>query len=107
MEPSDAAWRGLGILPRSGLKLRAEFEEYDARKKFSLPSFAEKVPHGCRCGDILQGVAKPTECRLFDSVCNPLHPIGACMVSNEGTCAAYYKFARYDQTGKLKYVTEN
>jgi len=97
MEPCDSIWRGLGNLPGSGLKLRAEFAAFDAAEKFSLPSFVEKMPPGCRCGEILQGAIEPPKCKLFGNVCTPLRPVGACMVSSEGTCAAYYKFAREGQ----------
>ena len=92
MTPCDALWRGLGIIPGSGLALREKYSAYDARRKFSLPSFADTTPPGCRCGDVLKGVIEPKECRLFGAACTPLNPVGACMVSQEGTCAAYYKY---------------
>lgn len=94
MEPCDSLWRGLGNLPGSGLRLRSMYRDYDAKIKFALPDFADGMPHGCRCGDVLKGNIEPQECRLFGAACNPLHPIGACMVSQEGTCAAYYKYKR-------------
>jgi hydrogenase expression/formation protein HypD len=72
--------------------LRDEYAAFDARKKFAVPSFKAKNPPGCRCGEILQGKCKPTDCPLFGKTCTPEHPVGACMVSQEGTCAAYYQY---------------
>ena len=92
MEPVAAIWRGLGTIPKSGMALRAEYAEFDARKKFSVPSFKAKNPPGCRCGEILQGKCKPMDCPLFGKTCTPEHPVGACMVSREGTCSAYYQY---------------
>lgn len=94
LEPCDSLWRGLGNLTGSGLQLRPAYRSYDARLRFNLPDFAEKMPPGCRCGDVLKGNIEPQECKLFGTACSPLHPIGACMVSQEGTCAAYYKYRR-------------
>ena len=93
MDVCDAEWRGLGIIPGSGLTLNARFEAMDARKRFAIPSFAGKANPRCRCGDILRGRCLPTECPLFGKACTNEHPIGACMVSSEGTCAAYYQYA--------------
>jgi hydrogenase expression/formation protein HypD len=96
-EPSDSLWRGLGMIPDSGLKLRPQYAAYDAALKFGLPPSDElevKDPPGCRCGQVLQGLMRPPECALFDSTCTPLTPVGPCMVSSEGTCAAYYKYER-------------
>jgi len=87
-------WRGLGNVPDSGLKLRAEFTQYDAEVKYNevLPK-AEIEDHKlCICGDILRGMAKPKECTIFGTACKPTTPIGSCMVSSEGACAAYYKY---------------
>jgi len=87
-------WRGLGNVPDSGLKLRDEFREYDAEVKYKdiLP-IAEIEDHKlCICGDILRGMAKPQECTIFGTACKPTTPIGSCMVSSEGACAAYYKY---------------
>jgi len=87
-------WRGLGNVPDSGLKLRAEYAEYDAEVKYKdvLP-IAEIEDHKlCICGDILRGMAKPQECTIFGTACKPTTPIGSCMVSSEGACAAYYKY---------------
>jgi hydrogenase expression/formation protein HypD len=87
-------WRGLGNVPESGLKLKSEFADYDAevRYKETLP-IAEIQDHKlCICGDILRGIAKPTECTIFGTACKPNSPVGSCMVSSEGACAAYYKY---------------
>ena len=91
-EVSDAAWRGFGIIPQSGLVLKHEFSHYDAIKKFDLPTPEVSEPKGCRCGQVLKGLIIPTECPLFARQCTPADPVGACMVSSEGTCAAYYKY---------------
>jgi hydrogenase expression/formation protein HypD len=91
-EPADALWRGLGSIPRSGLKLRAEYNDHAAETHFDLPvSPAREIP-GCKCGDVLRGVCTPLECDLFRTRCTPTHPYGPCMVSSEGTCAAYFKY---------------
>ena len=87
-------WRGLGNVPDSGLKLRAEFAQYDAELKYKdvLP-IAEIEDHKlCICGDILRGMAKPQECTIFGTACKPTSPVGSCMVSSEGACSAYYKY---------------
>lgn len=94
MEPCDSEWRGLGVIPASGLRLRDEFAAYDARKKFALPEMKGKANPACRCGDVLQGKCTPADCKVFGKGCTPLHPIGACMVSNEGTCAAWYAYRK-------------
>ena len=94
MEPCDSEWRGLGIIPQSGLRLREEYAAYDARKKFDLPEIKGRPNPACRCGDVLQGKCTPADCKVFGKGCTPLHPIGACMVSNEGTCAAWYAYRK-------------
>ena len=91
-EPCDAVWRGIGTIPGSGLSLCREYEDWDAEKKFSIPHLAGHPNPACRCGDVLRGSIRPTECPLFRRICTPDHPVGACMVSSEGTCAAYYKY---------------
>jgi len=92
-EPCDADWRGIGIIPGSGMKLRDRYENFDAEKKFpvTLPPVVE--PKGCRCGEVLRGIISPPECPLFAGTCTPRNPVGACMVSTEGSCAAYYKYS--------------
>jgi hydrogenase expression/formation protein HypD len=93
-EPSDEAWRGFGTVPGSGLGLRSEFDHRNAALiEVTVPAPAEPV--GCRCGDVLRGVIDPPECPLFDAGCDPDSAIGACMVSSEGTCAAWYRHERW------------
>ncbi|MCR5829843.1 MAG: hydrogenase formation protein HypD [Lachnospiraceae bacterium] len=92
MEAVDTEWRGLGIIPMSGLKLRDRFAAYDARKKFELPDLKGKPNPACRCGEVLQGKCKPSDCKVFGTGCTPEHPVGACMVSDEGACSAYYQY---------------
>lgn len=92
-EPEDAVWRGLGIIPGSGLRLREAFQDHDASLlPVELPDAVE--PKGCRCGEILKGLIDPEDCPLFGKVCVPEKPVGACMVSSEGTCAAAYRYGR-------------
>lgn len=92
MEPCDAEWRGLGIIPGSGLRLREEFADFDARKKFQLPPMAGRSNPACRCGTVLRGDCLPTDCPLFGKLCTPQNPVGACMVSGEGACSAFYQY---------------
>ncbi|NMM63912.1 hydrogenase formation protein HypD [Clostridium sp. P21] len=92
MEECDSEWRGLGVIKNSGLKLKEAYKEFDARNKFNLPKVTGKSNPACRCGDVLQGKCKPSDCRVFGKGCTPLHPVGACMVSNEGACSAYYQY---------------
>jgi hydrogenase expression/formation protein HypD len=97
-EPSDEIWRGFGTVPGSGLGLRPEWSHRDASAiELELP--APNEPVGCRCGEVLRGVIDPPECPLFDSGCDPDSPIGACMVSSEGTCAAWYRHERWSAGG--------
>jgi hydrogenase expression/formation protein HypD len=91
-EPCDAPWRGLGIIPKSGLALREAYRAFDADALFDIDAPDSPEPPGCECGDVLRGVQTPVGCKLFRKVCNPENPIGPCMVSSEGTCAAYYKY---------------
>lgn len=92
MEPCDAEWRGIGTIPMSGMQLRDEYAEYDARKKYSVPNLKPEYKTACRCGDVLQGKITPNQCPLFGKACNPDHPVGACMVSDEGACSAFYMY---------------
>lgn len=89
-EPCDAWWRGLGLIPASGYAIRREFAAFDARRRYAIPPMASDDPPGCRCGDVLRGVCTPPACPLFGSACTPDHAAGPCMVSSEGSCAAYY-----------------
>jgi hydrogenase expression/formation protein HypD len=92
-QPEDAPWRGIGIIPKSGLRLRSEFHQYDASKKYDvLVEDDYTMPSGCKCGEVLRAMIYPWECPLFDKGCNPDNPIGPCMVSHEGSC---YIAARY------------
>ena len=93
-EVEDSMWRGLGSIPKSGLKLKPYFSEFDAKLKFPIKKLYSREPKGCECGNVLKGIKKPGECKLFAKSCTPDNPIGPCMVSSEGTCAAYYKFYR-------------
>lgn len=93
-EPVDARFRGMGTIPQAGLGIRKEYEEWDALKKFDLPEFNSLDLPGCRCGDVLKGRINPMECPLFARKCTPLNPIGPCMVSSEGSCAAYFRYAQ-------------
>ena len=92
-EPCDRPWRGIGVVPLGGLRLRPEWEKYDATKRF--PSTREPAiePIECRSGEVLIGRIKPTECECFGTTCTPENPLGAPMVSAEGACAAYFRYA--------------
>ncbi len=93
-EPADSYWRGIGTLPFSGLKLRDMYLRFDAAVAFPVRLNNSKEPAGCKCGDVLKGILKPHECKLFATACTPESPVGPCMVSSEGSCAAYYKYER-------------
>ncbi|RLC46768.1 MAG: hydrogenase formation protein HypD [Candidatus Cloacimonadota bacterium] len=88
----DTYWRGLGIIPHSGLKLLDKYADFDADKNFSLEFEIEEKATGCICGDILAGIKSPLDCKLFGTKCTPDNPIGPCMVSIEGACSAFYKY---------------
>ncbi len=90
--PGDAEWRGLGIIPGSGLELRDAYTDFDAAKKFAVERREVRLHRGCSCGEILKGMIKPSDCPLFGSRCTPERPVGPCMVSSEGTCAAYFLY---------------
>jgi len=94
--PRDEWWRGLGILKNSGLAIRKEYRHHDAEYTMPLEVVTHEEDHGCICGEILKGYSEPTDCPLFASSCSPVHPIGACMVSSEGACHAFYKYKRYE-----------
>ena len=87
-----AEWRGLGVVTASGLALRDEFRSFDALERFPVRVKANEEPGGCRCGDVLRGVIAPPECPLFGRVCTPADPVGPCMVSGEGACAAFLQY---------------
>jgi len=88
-------WRGLGSLPNSALQLSDAYAHYDAEKRFDLPGVRVADPKACQCGEVLKGVLKPWECKVFGTACTPETPIGTCMVSSEGACAAYYNYGQY------------
>lgn len=87
-------WRGLGFIPDSALKIRGYFSEFDAEQRFELPASTGQEHKQCLCGEILRGVKKPTDCKLFAKACLPENPLGSCMVSSEGACAAVYAYGR-------------
>ena len=91
-EPSDDAWRGLGVIPESGLKIRSKFSNFDAALHFNLNIKPVPEPKGCLCGEVLRGMKKPDQCTLFGKICTPVNPVGACMVSGEGACQAWYQY---------------
>jgi len=91
-EPCPAQWRGIGEVPDSGLKLRKEYQHFDAEIAFDIDPGPTREPRGCICGAILRGVKTPAHCKLFGKACTPQHPVGPCMVSSEGSCSAYYLY---------------
>ncbi|HWR98280.1 MAG TPA: hydrogenase formation protein HypD [Candidatus Methanoperedens sp.] len=91
-EPCDAHWRGIGTIPDSGLALRPAFTHRDAVRRFGLERLDVPDPAACQCGAVLKGIKTPPDCQLFGKACTPERPVGACMVSSEGSCAAYYKY---------------
>ena len=91
-------WRGLGFISHSALRLRGAYREYDAEQLFELPSLRVTDPKACQCGEVLKGVLKPWECKVFGTACTPETPIGTCMVSSEGACAAYYRYGRFHRS---------
>ena len=88
-------WRGLGFISQSALRLNDDFAEWDAELRFSVPGVRVADPKACQCGEVLKGVIKPWECKVFGTACTPETPIGTCMVSSEGACAAYYNYGRF------------
>ncbi len=91
-EPCDSIWRGIGLIPKSGLRLKKKYIKFDASKKFDVEVKNIKPPKLCICGEILTGYKTPKDCKLFKKICNPENPVGPCMVSSEGTCSAYFKY---------------
>jgi hydrogenase expression/formation protein HypD len=87
-----ASWRGLGVIPGTGLFFREEYKEFDALRRFDVPPLESFENKACRCGDILRGIISPDECPLFKTACSPQNPIGPCMVSSEGTCSVYHRY---------------
>jgi len=97
-EPIDNEWRGIGVIPGTGLGIREEFSEFDAMKKVPVTPPETKEIAGCQCGEVLRGVTLPFNCKLFGKGCTPEHPVGPCMVSSEGSCAAYYRYTDYGRS---------
>ena len=93
-EISDTRWRGLGIVPKSGLAIKEKYHQFDASHAFEISVESKDDPKGCLCGEVLRGVKMPYDCAFFGKACTPENPIGPCMVSSEGTCAAYYKYGK-------------
>jgi hydrogenase expression/formation protein HypD len=94
-EVTDRAWRGIGVIPRSGLRLNADYREFDAEERFHITGIHTEESPLCHSGDVLRGAIKPAECPAFGRECTPRHPLGATMVSSEGACAAYYNYGRF------------
>jgi hydrogenase expression/formation protein HypD len=93
-------WRGLGPIPRSGFRIADRLADFDAERRYGVIGRVVPDPRACRCGDVLRGAIEPTDCRIFGTACTPEHPVGSCMVSSEGACAAYFQFGR-GLTGQL------
>ena len=94
LTPGDADWRGIGVIPDSGLVIREQFGMYDAERRLEIAVGPGKEHPGCICGDVIKGKCSPVDCPMFATACHPDHPVGPCMVSAEGTCAAYFKYSR-------------
>ena len=90
-------WRGLGFIPNSGLRLNDAYADFDAERRFEVPGVRIADPKACQCGEVLKGAIRPWECKVFGTACTPQTPIGTCMVSSEGACAAYYNYGRLSQ----------
>ncbi|WP_194916780.1 hydrogenase formation protein HypD [Catenulispora rubra] len=90
-------WRGLGSIPQSALRFTPAYARFDAEQRYALPGVRVADPKACQCGEVLKGVLKPWECKVFGTACTPETPIGTCMVSSEGACAAYYNFGQYSR----------
>jgi hydrogenase expression/formation protein HypD len=95
-------WRGLGFITHSALKLRVEFADWDAELRYEVPGLRVADPKACQCGEVLKGVIKPWECKVFGTACTPETPIGTCMVSPEGACAAYFNYGRFSMAAERK-----
>ena len=99
MEVRDTfEWRGLGWIPESAMQLREEYAAFDAERIYQVPGVRVADPKACQCGEVLRGAIKPWECKVFGTACTPETPIGTCMVSSEGACAAYYNFGRFSRS---------
>jgi len=94
-EVTDRAWRGIGVIPKSGWRLNADYREFDAEERFHISGIRTQESPLCHAGDVLRGAIKPAECPAFGKQCTPRHPLGATMVSSEGACAAYFNYGRF------------
>ena len=95
-------WRGLGFITHSALKIRSDFVQWDAEERFEVPGLQVADPKACQCGEVLKGVIKPWECKVFGTACTPEAPIGSCMVSPEGACAAYFNYGRLSMASQRR-----
>jgi hydrogenase expression/formation protein HypD len=95
-QPVDADWRAIGRIPRSGLGFTDAFRDFDASAKFEINTGPPVEPEGCGCGQVMMGLLEPAQCGLFGITCTPQSPVGPCMVSSEGACAAWYKYGGRD-----------
>jgi hydrogenase expression/formation protein HypD len=100
-EVTDRAWRGIGVIPKSGWRLSADYCDFDAEERFQISGIHTEESPLCHSGDVLRGVIKPAQCPAFGKECTPRHPLGATMVSSEGACAAYYNYGRYISAEEL------
>jgi hydrogenase expression/formation protein HypD len=105
-QTDDVAWRAMGVIPLSGLRLAGNYELFDAQTRYSLTIGDDEDHPACRCGDVIQGRADPTDCTLFRRICTPANPIGPCMVSSEGTCAAWHRYQRVEPTKPAQCVAQ-
>ena len=101
-EVCDRQWRGIGMIPDSGWRLSPGYSDFDAERRFDVADLEVREPERCRAGDVLQGLIKPSECGCFGDECTPRSPLGAPMVSDEGACAAYYRYRRLDDPGTVR-----
>ena len=92
-------WRGLGSIDHSGVRFRDAYASFDAERRFAIPNVKIADPTSCQCGEVLKGVLKPWQCKVFGSACTPETPLGALMVSSEGACAAYYQYGGVKSRG--------
>ena len=106
-EVTDRAWRGVGVIPKSGWRLSAAYREFDAEARFQISGIRTHESELCRSGDVLKGAIKPAECAAFGKQCTPRHPLGATMVSSEGACAAYFNYGRFLTEGGEQRVSES
>jgi hydrogenase expression/formation protein HypD len=99
-------WRGLGSIDHSGVRVRDEYAEFDAERRFSVPALKIADPKSCQCGEVLKGVIKPWDCKVFGRDCTPETPLGALMVSSEGACSAYYQYGDIEKIHDTRALVE-